>query len=330
MSDNLPEVAEPAPATMLALIERMAANPAVDIGKLQALLDMQERLENRQRVAEFNAAFARLQHRLPRITKKGEIKYDANPDAKTAAGRKGSSTAYARWEDIMDAILPHLYEEGFALTYDAPPGPDGRITCTATLIHRAGHSRSASFGPMPLDTSGGKNNLQAAGSTDSYGKRFATRDLLNLVYEGLDDDGVRGGMVFITQADIEQIETLIAETKSDRLRFLEYMGVSELGNIQLREKERALSALMQKKRPPPGTVVRGARDGSGESPAAAAAPPSTDLVTEVDRKLTEAAAHGKRALDKAWISMSPHEQDLARGRRQYYYDLATGKEPNKC
>ena len=183
MSDNLPEAVDPAP-TMFALIERMASNPQVDIGKLQALLDMQERLENRQREAAFNAAFARLQHRLPRITKKGEIKYDANPDAKTAAGRKGSATAYARWEDIMEAILPHLHDEGFALTYDAPPGPDGRITCIATLIHRDGHSRSSSFGPMPLDTSGGKNNLQAAGSTNSYGKRFATRDLLNLVYEG--------------------------------------------------------------------------------------------------------------------------------------------------
>jgi hypothetical protein len=427
MTDNLPEIVEQGPATMFALIERMASNPQVDIGKLQALLDMQERLENRQREAAFNAAFARLQQRLPRITKKGEIKYDANPDAKTAAGRKGSSTAYARWEDIMEAILPHLHEEGFALTYDAPPGPDGRITCVATLIHRDGHSRSSSFGPMPLDTSGGKNNLQAAGSTDSYGKRFATRDLLNLVYEGLDDDGVRGGMVFMTAADIAEIETLIAETKSNRLRFLEYMGVAELENIQARDKQRAIAALMQKKRPPQGAgplpsantgakdgpanttargsdpgppsqagmsvpaADRGARGGSGKAPAAAAADtnakwaeaddpawkpsegaqesvdeagdaseanaqgnapsparpsgpvrqeiranqgapgerggsPSTDLVTHLDRRLTEAAQNGRHALDTAWIKLSPQEQDLARGRRQHYYDIAGDKK----
>ena len=320
MTDNLP-VAESAPYTMLALIERMAANPAVDIGKLQALLDMQERLENREREAAFNAAFARLQARLPRITKKGEIKYDANPDAKTAAGRKGSATAYARWEDIMEAILPHLHDEGFALTYDAPPGPDGRITCIATLIHRDGHSRSSSFGPMPLDTSGGKNNLQAAGSTDSYGKRFATRDLLNLVYEGLDDDGVRGGMTFITGADVTEIEALIVETKSDRLRFLEYMGVADLANIQARDKDRAITALMQKKRPPPqtgGDAAR-ARGGPGENPAA---PAATDNVAELDRKLTEAAQQGKRALDATWLKLSELERDLARGRRQHYYDIA--------
>jgi hypothetical protein len=86
--------------------------------------------------------------------------------------------------------------------------------------------------------------------------------------------------------------------------------------------------------PPPqgetAAAVPGARGGSGESPAAAAAIPGADLVTEIDRKLTEAAAHGTRALDKAWISIPSHELDLVRGRRQHYYDLATGKEPNKC
>ncbi|HEV2098731.1 MAG TPA: ERF family protein, partial [Stellaceae bacterium] len=167
------------------------------------------RLEDRQREAAFNAAFAQLQARLPRIKKNGFIEYPPNPDAKTPAGRKGSKTAYARWEDIMEAILPIVHEEGFALTYDAPPAADGRISCKATLIHREGHSRSSTFGPMPLDTSGGKNNLQAAGSTDSYGKRFATRDLLNLVYEGEDDDGVKGGHVPITPEQLQNLTALL-------------------------------------------------------------------------------------------------------------------------
>ena len=307
---NLPEAVDPAP-TMFALIERMASNPQVDIGKLQALLDMQERLENRQREAAFNAAFARLQQRLPRITKKGEIKYDANPDAKTAAGRKGSATAYARWEDIMEAILPHLHDEGFALTYDAPPGPDGRITCIATLIHRDGHSRSSSFGPMPLDTSGGKNNLQAAGSTNSYGKRFATRDLLNLVYEGLDDDGVRGGMTFITAADVAEIEALITETKSDRLRFLEYMGVAELENIQARDKDRALVALRRKQSPPaggPDAAARGARGGSGKAPAAAAAEDSDKTASVAGQPRNKADAEQPRQPVEEGASATPRDR----------------------
>lgn len=219
------------PTTMLCLIERMALNPDLDVAKLQALLDMQERLENRQREAEFNGAFARLQAKLPRIKKNGVIEYPANPDAKTPAGRKGSKTPYALWEDIMAAVSPLLVEEGFALTFDAPPAPDGRISIRATLIHSGGHSRSSTFGPMPLDTSGGKNNLQAAGSSDSYGKRFAVRDLLNLVYEGVDDDGVRGGAEYITIEQAAELDQSLRAAGADRDRYLQFLGVADLQSI---------------------------------------------------------------------------------------------------
>ncbi len=75
----------------------------------------------------------------------------------------------------------------------------------------------------------------------------------------------------------------------------------------------------------PDAAARGARGGSGKAPAAAAAASvAGDLVADLDRRLAEAAQAGKRALDSVWIKLSPHEQDLARGRRQHYYDIAGG------
>ena len=382
MTGNLPEIAEPGPSTIFALIERIATNPDINIANFQALLDMQERLMAREAEREFNAAYARLQMKLPRITKKGEVQYPVNKNQPDGPMKKAFN--YARYEDIDELVRPLLNEEGFSLTYDTQPQANGTILVMGTLLHVAGHAKHAQIGPLPLDTSGGKNNLQAVASTFSYGKRYCCIMLINLVFEGEDDDGVRGGMVFITPADIAQIEALIAETKSDRLRFLEYMGVAELENIQVREKDRAITALMQKKRPPQtgGTdqAARGARGGSGESSAAGAAEtnprraavvdpetkpreahmgaddlagrssetnprpsapagaqqavdaagaggsPAIDIVTELDRRLTEAAQQGKRALDNLWIKLEPLERDLARPRRQHYYDIAARAE----
>jgi hypothetical protein len=42
---------------------------------------------------------------------------------------------------------------------------------------------------LPLDTSGGKNNTQGAGSAASYGKRHTTTAMLGLRLEDTDDDG---------------------------------------------------------------------------------------------------------------------------------------------
>jgi hypothetical protein len=231
---------------MLALIARAAADPAVDVEKMRALLDMQERLLANDARAEYNDAYGRLQLVLPRIKKHGVVEYPvdkAKPD-----GAKAKAFSYARWEDIDAAIRPLLNEYGFSLSYDTQPVTGGGIIVTGKLLHSGGHFEKASIGPLPLDTSGGKNNLQGAGSTFSYGCRYTARMLLNLIYEGDDDDGVRGGMVFITDAQVTRLNELIEETGADRAKFLEYLQVVGLGNIQAKDYVAAENALMKKKR----------------------------------------------------------------------------------
>lgn len=48
------------PRSLLAAIVQLASNPAVDVQKLDALLNMQERMERRQAEVEFNQALGRL------------------------------------------------------------------------------------------------------------------------------------------------------------------------------------------------------------------------------------------------------------------------------
>ena len=313
---------------------------------------MQERLEDRDAEKEFNEAYARLQRALPRIDKKGEVKYPVNKNQPD--GPQKHAFDYARYEDIDGLIRPLLNEEGFSLTYNTEPQANGTILVKGALLHVGGHAKQAQIGPLPLDTSGGKNNLQAAASTFSYGKRYCATMLLNLVFEGEDDDGMRGGMIFITKADVAEIEAEIEARGIDLPKFLEYLGVAELANIQAEDKAKAMNAVMLKKRKfdplaganasqrddgagqgnitdpganlPPQTggtdaAAAGARGGRRE-PVADAADKPGDIVGNLHRKLTAAAEKGRRAFNELWIILPDNEKDLARGDRERYHEIA--------
>lgn len=224
------------PPDMLALIARAAADPSVDVAKMQALLDMQRQLMADQARQLFDEAFERLKPKLPRVKKNGRVTYDKKP----------GGFAYAKYEDIDEAIAPLLNAEGFHLSYDSQPLPDGRITVIGTLYHVAGHCKTATIGPLPLDTSGGKNNVQAVGSTVSYGKRYTATMLLDLVFEGEDDDGQKGGNVTIDEASYRSLSELIPKGELDA--FLKFMQVEALGDILVADYPRAVNALMAKRR----------------------------------------------------------------------------------
>jgi hypothetical protein len=223
-------IAAAAAGSLLPTIVQLAKDPSVDVAKLQALLEMQERMEARQAQAEFNQAYIRLQKRLPRIKKNGTLEYPVDKNKPDGPKRKVSN--YARWEDIDKEIRPLLEAEGFALSFTtAPrPGDGGGLIVTAILRHTAGHSTETPI-PIPLDTSGGKNNIQGYGSALSYGKRYAATAALNIITEGEDDDGQRGGMRFITAEEAIDLERLLTESKSDRPRFLQFFGIAEVANL---------------------------------------------------------------------------------------------------
>lgn len=204
-------------SSILSAILALAKDPAVDVAKFEGLMALQERMEARQAEAQFNQAFARLALKLPRIKKDGTVEY---------ADRKGSAKPafkFATFASIDDAIRPLLQEEGFSLSFNSAPrqGDGGGIVVTGTLLHVGGHSRVASI-PLALDGSGGKNSIQGMGSTFSYGRRYTTVMLLNLVTED-DDDGVRGGTKFITADQVAELEALLKEVGREEGPFLDRM-----------------------------------------------------------------------------------------------------------
>lgn len=214
----------------VAAIVKMASNPAVNTEKLEAIMKMQFQLEAREAEKTFAAAFARLSAKLPRVKKNGTISLiDKN-------GVNKGSIAFAKWEDMDAVIRPLMVGEGFTLSFDSAPrsAEGGGLVVTGTLMHVDGAKRTASI-PLALDTGPGRNNLQAMGSSLSYGKRYCAEMLLNIVREGQDDDGKKGGAHFITTEQQKELQDDIDDLELDerQLRaYLDMCGVQHLGEIQ--------------------------------------------------------------------------------------------------
>jgi hypothetical protein len=187
MTENLPTTPADDPGRamtvgdMFASIMEMVRDPNLSVEKASALLDMQERMIDRQAKSDFYAAKAKVMLDLPRIRKDGAI-----------LNKTGQvQSRFATFESIDRIVRPICNAAG--LVYSFIPSQSGNtLTVTCELAHVGGHVER--YGPMPLaiDTTGAKNATQGAGSAVSYGKRYTLCAALNIVTEGEDDGGKSG------------------------------------------------------------------------------------------------------------------------------------------
>jgi hypothetical protein len=223
--------------SVLALIARAASNPAIDVEKMQALLDMHREIEARQSEREYNIALNLAQ---------AEIE----PIARTTENTQTRSF-YAKLEDIDDKIRAVYVRHGFSLSFDTvAPIAAGNIRIECRCHHVGGHT--ARYGrEAPADTLGPKGapvktQLHGAASTETYLKRYITCGIFNVVFRGQDDDGVRGGMEFIDAPAVKQLDDLLRRTRSNFDDFCRVMGVRSLVDIQVQDYPRAVNAVMAK------------------------------------------------------------------------------------
>lgn len=196
--------------TILAIISKASTDPNCDIDKLERLGAMYERLKAGQAQQAYSDALANLQQELPVIPKRGNI-----------TGKSGNvQSTYAKWEDVNEAIKPHLARHGFSLSFRIPRNEKG-VEVEGVLSHRFGHSERTSI-LLPADVSGNKNAVQAVASSVSYGKRYTAFALLNITAADEDDDG--------QSACTQPAAKTITAVQSDR-----FLRVRELCSPKLRE-----------------------------------------------------------------------------------------------
>jgi hypothetical protein len=214
------ERADQGPPTALSLIQMGMSDPNFDVGKLQALVQMEREMRHDAAKVEFAAAKARIQNQVPRVAKNGKI---INHKTNQLQNR------YALYEDIDLVIRPLMAAEGFAISYDNPTSSAQGMTFTATVSHRLGHVEHMSM-TLPPDASGSKNGTQGAVSTSSYARRALLSMWANIITEGADDDG-NGGSRPITESQVMEMQDLLDESGRTQEAFLKLANVKKMGDI---------------------------------------------------------------------------------------------------
>lgn len=175
---------EPANRTtaLISVIERLATNQATDVDKLQKMIELQERLLDRQAQDEFRISMSEAQSEMRSVAK------DAyNPQTRSR---------FASHEALDDALRPVYTKYGFSQSFDTADSPlpeHVRVVCEVS--HRGGFTRPYHI-DIPADGKGAKGGdvmtkTHATVSAVSYGMRTLNRMVWNVATGEGDDDGNR-------------------------------------------------------------------------------------------------------------------------------------------
>ena len=227
----LPAPASDSPSVVLALIERLALNPGADAGKLDCAIAMYERLKAKEAELAFNSAKGRILKKLAhlKIVKNRSVRHEfekGEPQNGTYEVFK-----YAPLEEIDKHLRPLLAGEDLDLSYSDESREGGGILIRGRLKHLPSGHYEDSLMPAPPDTTGGKSDVQAVGSTNSFLRRYVACNIFNIVVVGDDDDG-NGGKI-----DERQTQTILDLIKRAKVgpKFLKYMKaktVEEAGSLE--------------------------------------------------------------------------------------------------
>lgn len=149
---------------------------------LQTLWNMQKEAEDRQGEREFNIAKVAVAMELPPIPKTKLIEFVDKKNEK-------QSRQYSDLDDIEGVLDPICRKYGITKEYSTKTDARGWACQILTVRHVGGHKEVYEGSYMPLDTTGAKNNNQAALSTAKYSRRGALVGAFNIYHVDEDLDG---------------------------------------------------------------------------------------------------------------------------------------------
>lgn len=238
-NDALPVASES--AAIVQVIERAALNPAVDIDKMERLLQMHERIKHSEAEAAFNTAMSAAQGEMGRIS--------------TDATNPQTRSNYATYGKLDRILRPIYTKHGFSLSFGTkdPGRPDCvRVVC---MVARGAYSREYQI-DMPADGKGAKGNdvmtkTHATGAAAQYGMRYLLKLIFNVAIGEDDDDGNGASEAAITTQQAADLRALMEEAGFDdgtRRRFLEYIGAASVEQIPAVKFSAAVKAVESKRR----------------------------------------------------------------------------------
>lgn len=224
-------------SAMLSMFERVLLDPNVPVERVEKMMEMQERWEDRQAEKAFSEALAAAKADMPQV-----IKNQHNQQTRSN---------YADLEALDKAISPVVSKHGFSLSFSPAKSelPDHYgISCE--IRHKAGH-KETHHADIPVDGTGMKGNANktathAFGSTMSYGRRYLKMMIFDIA-TGDDDGNAAGNGETIDADQMQRIMDLIEETGTDIAQFCKYLKVDAIKHLPVAKLDGAIAALENKK-----------------------------------------------------------------------------------
>lgn len=183
LDSGLGAAPRPISVTPMDLIQAAVAKD-FDIDKLTKLLDLQERWEKNEAKKAYVAAMKAFKAETPEILR--------NRTASIESKREGAASygyAYATLDNVCEKLCPALSKHGLTHRWKVQQ-MEGKVRVTCVITHELGHSEEESTLEAGADQTGGKNNLQAYGSTLTYLERYTLLAACGVAVKGQDTDAI--------------------------------------------------------------------------------------------------------------------------------------------
>lgn len=235
-------IAADANTALLQVIANAARDPQVDVAKMQALYAMHKDAVAVQAAAAFAAAMAEFKRNPPKILK------DQHVRIKHKSGDGTTEYDHASLGHVCDQVIAGLAAVGISHRWDLDQLDGGMIQVTCVLTHEQGHAVRTTL-KSGRDDSGSKNNIQGIGSTQSYLSRYTLLAATGLAAGMPEDDGRDSEkVVCVSENEIANIQALIDEVGANKISFLRYLKVDELGDIPAANYKYVVKLLEEKRK----------------------------------------------------------------------------------
>lgn len=178
-TEILPPAVVASASSLLQVIARAAADPAVDIEKMERLMQMHERLVAREAEAAFNEALNECQAECGRISADAD-----NPQTKSR---------YATYAKLDGVLRPIYTKRRISISYDTADSAKPEHILVLAYVSRGAHTRTYKV-DMPADGKGAKGGdvmtkTHATGAAMQYGMRYLLKGIFNVAIGDEDTDG---------------------------------------------------------------------------------------------------------------------------------------------
>ena len=239
---------------LLAVIERLATNPQLNIEVFDRLLAARRQEEDRAAMRAFNAAMSEAKGEISPVLKTRDVDYPSRRE-----GGARTKYRYESFADVAKVVDPVFATHGLSYRFRISQKAD-QVTVTCIVSHALGYSEETS----PLETkvdpgSTGMSMVQALGSALTYLQRYSLRAAIGLA-AGVDDDGKGAGgpSVQIVPEQANELRDLFNQTGRSVATMLNLIGVDEIDDMNIDQFMRVRAALnlakaeQRRKAPAPG------------------------------------------------------------------------------